>query len=121
MMYREFFGRRKLFCEISPLTHKISVLKCRIIRHIKNLLTRNFATEKNDNLLPYTIYKQSSLIRRKLGNVEENNQIYRNSKVYRNCIDTKTGKLLSKELIKTNHAKVMYDTSDIPLVQETSV
>jgi len=44
---------------------------------------------------------------------EENNQVYRNSKVYRHCIDIKTGNLLSKELIKTNHAKVMYELSYI--------
>lgn len=276
------FNRRILFCEISPLTYKISVIKCRFIRYIKNLLIRNLATEKSKSLLPYTIYKQNSLIRRKLGNVDsalqdnkainlnlatpkvsgviikpnqvfsfwklvgicsikkgykeglmisngntskgigggmcqftnlihwlvlhtplqitehhhhdgidlfpdygrqipfgtgtsivynyldyrfknttditfqmityttedylcgeiradkplnfkyhikvedeffskENTQIYRNSKVYRHCIDTKMGKLLSKELIKTNHAKVMYDLNNIGLVQKESV
>lgn len=276
------FKRRMLFCEISPLTYKISAIKCRFIRYIKNLLIRNLATEKSNNLLPYTIYKQDSLIRRRLGNVDsalqdnkainlnlatpkvsgviikpnqvfsfwklvgtcsikkgykeglmisngstskgigggmcqftnlihwlvlhtplqitehhhhdgidlfpdygrqipfgtgtsivynyldyrfknttditfqlitytteeylcgeiradkplnfkyhikvedeffskENTQVYRNSKVYRHCIDTKTGKLLSKELIKTNHAKVMYDLNNIGLVQEKSV
>jgi len=64
------FKRRILFCEISPLTYKISAIKCRFIRYIKNLLIRNLATEKSNNLLPYTIYKQDSLIRRKLGNVD---------------------------------------------------
>lgn len=276
------FKRRILFCEISPLTYKISVIKCCFIRHIKNLLNRNLAIEKSENLLPYTIYKQNSLIRRKLGNVDpalqdnkainlnlatpkisgviikpnqvfsfwklvgacsikkgykeglmisngsiskgigggmcqftnlihwlvlhtplkitehhhhdgmdlfpdygrqipfgtgtsivynyldyrfknttditfqlityttedylcgeiradkplkfkyhikvedeffskENNQVYRNSKVYRHCIDTKTGNLLLKDLIKTNHAKVMYNLKHIGLVQEESV
>lgn len=62
--------RRKLFCEISPLTYKISVTRCQIIRHIKNLLTKNMATVKSESLLPYKIYKQSSLIRRKLGDVD---------------------------------------------------
>ncbi len=275
------FKRRMLFCEISPVTYKISVKKCCFIRHIKNLLIRNLATEKSDNLLPYTIYKQNSLIRRKLGNVdpylqdnkainlniaapkisgviikpnqvfsfwklvgtcsikkgykeglmisngsilkgigggmcqftnlihwlvlhtplqitehhhhdgidlfpdygrqipfgtgtsivfnyldyrfknttditfqlitytkedylcgeiradkslnfkyhikaeeeffsEEHTQVYRNGKVYRYCIDTKTGKLLSKELIKTNHAKVMYDLNNVDFVQYES-
>lgn len=271
--------RRKLFCEISPITYKISVVKCRTIRHLQNLIIRNYAIKKSRNLLPYTIYKQSSLIRRKLGNVdpilqdnkavnlnistpkvsgiiikpdeifsfwklvgsctikkgykeglmisngsttkgigggmcqftniihwmvlhtpmqiiehhhhdgmdmfpdfgrqipfgtgtsivynyldyrfknttdttfqlityttdeylhgeiradkplkykyhikvedehfsEEDNQIYRNGKVYRYCIDTRTGNMLSKELIKSNHAKVMYDVNSIDLVQE---
>lgn len=270
--------RRKLFCEISPITYKISVVKCRTIRHLQNLIIRNFATKKSKNLLPYTIYKQSSLIRRKLGNVdlilqdnkavnlnistpkvsgviikpneifsfwklvgsctmkkgykeglmisngntikgigggmcqftnlihwmvlhtplqiiehhhhdgmdlfpdfgrqipfgtgtsivynyldyrfknttdttfqlityttdeylhgeiradnplkykyhikvedeyfsEEDNHIYRNGNVFRYCIDTKTGNLLSKELIKSNHAKVMYDVSNIALIR----
>lgn len=62
--------KRKLFCEISPLTYKISVIRCQTMRHIKNLFTRNIATVKTDNLLPYVIYRQSSLIRRKLGNVD---------------------------------------------------
>ena len=62
--------QRKLFCEISPLTYKISVIRCQIMRHIRNLLTGNMATIKSKNLLPYKIYKQSSLIRRKLGDVD---------------------------------------------------
>lgn len=62
--------RHKLFCEISPLTYKISVKKCQIIRHINNLFTRNIAKDKSNNLLPIRIYKQSSLIRRKLSNVD---------------------------------------------------
>lgn len=61
------YKKRKLFfCEISPLTYKISVIKCQHIRHIKNLFTRNLVTIKSDNLLNFIIYKQSSLIRRKL-------------------------------------------------------
>ena len=28
---------RKLFCELSPLTYKLSVIKCILIRAIKNL------------------------------------------------------------------------------------
>lgn len=64
------FKRRKLFCEISPITYKISAMKCRTIRYLQNLTIRNFATEKSDNLLPYSIYKQNSLIRRKLGSVD---------------------------------------------------
>lgn len=70
MEERNMYKSRKLFCEISPLTYKISVIKCQYFRHIKNLFTRNLATIKSDNLLNFTIYKQSSLIRRKLGNVD---------------------------------------------------
>lgn len=62
--------KRKLFCEISPLTYKISVIKCQFMRYIKDLFTRNLTTSKNSKLLPFTIYKQSSLIRRKLGDVD---------------------------------------------------
>jgi len=51
------YKKRKLFCEISPLTYKISVIKCQFIRHIKNLFTRNLATSKNNNLLNFIIYK----------------------------------------------------------------
>lgn len=61
---------RKLFCEISPLTYKISVYKCRIVRTIKDLFSEEkFAKEKSEELLPVSIYKNSSLIRRRLGDV----------------------------------------------------
>lgn len=43
----------------------------------------------------------------------ENNIVYRNNKIIRYCIDKATGKVIRCELIKTNHAKVMYDTSNL--------
>lgn len=45
---------------------------------------------------------------------------YRNSKIYRNCIDKKSGKIVNKELVLDNHSLVMYDSSLIPkeLVRE---
>ncbi len=64
--------KRKLFCEISPFTYKISVLKCRTIKRIKNVLSgQRFAKKKSDERLPVEIYKHSSLIRRTLGNVDK--------------------------------------------------
>lgn len=63
--------KRKLFCEISPLTYKISVEKCILLRHIKNILSNEkLASEKNTEPLSETIYKHNSLIRRRLGNVD---------------------------------------------------
>jgi len=62
--------KRKLFCEISPTTYKISVEKGILLRNIKDLFSNeDFASEKIEDKLPYTIYKHNSLIRRKLGNV----------------------------------------------------
>lgn len=62
---------RKLFCEISPFTYKLSVLKCKTIRYLKDLNNRRkFAREKQDELLPIVINRHNSLIRRKLGNVD---------------------------------------------------
>ena len=62
---------RKLFCEISPLTYKISTLKCRVIRNIQNLFVRrHFSKVKQEELLPIVVYKHKSLIRRKLGNTQ---------------------------------------------------
>jgi len=62
--------RRRLFCEISPFTYKISLLKCRMMRHIYNLLSpKKFAKTKSNELLPVLVYSHKSLIRRKLGNV----------------------------------------------------
>jgi len=61
---------RKLFCEISPLTYKISKEKEIMLRKIKDWLSKEkFTKEKREEKLPYIIYKHNSLIRRKLGNV----------------------------------------------------
>lgn len=62
--------KRKLFCEISPLTYKISMEKEIILRKIKdNFSKERFAIKRQDEKLPYVIYKHNSLIRRRLGNV----------------------------------------------------
>ena len=63
---------RKLFCEISPLTYKISLFKCRTVRKIKDLFGgQSFAKIKQEKeLLPVLVYKHNSLIRRKLGNTQ---------------------------------------------------
>ena len=63
--------KRKLFCEISPFTYQISLLKCRGIRAVFNLLhRREFATVKSSKRLPVVVYRHKSLIRRKLGNAD---------------------------------------------------
>ncbi len=63
--------RRKLFCEISPFTYSVSVLKCRIFRYIKDFLSfSSYAKERQREPLPYLICRHNSLIRRKLGNVD---------------------------------------------------
>lgn len=62
--------KRKLFCEISPITYKISMEKEIFLRNIKDSFSKEkFATEKKEEKLPVIIYKHNSLIRRKLGNV----------------------------------------------------
>ncbi|MBE6886944.1 MAG: vancomycin resistance protein [Ruminococcaceae bacterium] len=63
--------KRKLFCEISPLTYKISVQKCIAVRKVKDTFSKQkFASVKQEELLPIVAYKHTSLIRRKLGNVD---------------------------------------------------
>jgi len=65
------FVPRPLFCELSPLTYKISVMKCIFIRSVKNLISgERIARKKQVKPLPFDIYSHKSLIRRKLGNVE---------------------------------------------------
>ena len=62
--------KRKLFCEINPLTYAISVMKMQLVRHMKNMFSSaKFAKTKSDPL-PILVYKHTSLIRRKLGNVD---------------------------------------------------
>ena len=63
--------KRKLFCEISPLCYRISVVKCCILRRVSDLLSRDrFCRCKSGKLLPHVIYKHKSLIRRQLGDVD---------------------------------------------------
>lgn len=63
--------KRKLFCEISPFTYKMSLLKCRVIRHISNSFCfKKFAVKRSSEVLPVLVYSHKSLIRRKLGNVD---------------------------------------------------
>lgn len=44
----------------------------------------------------------------------EGERCYRVSKIYRNTIDTETGELVKKELIRDNHSEVMFDYDLIP-------
>ncbi|OJU12826.1 MAG: vancomycin resistance protein [Clostridiales bacterium 43-6] len=63
--------KRKLFCEISPLTYRISVYKEQTKRRLKNLLAhQKYAALKSVKPFPVLLYRHNSLIRRKLGNVE---------------------------------------------------
>lgn len=63
--------KRKLFCEISPLTFRISVQKNRLQRIGKDIVSGTaFAMVKQEEKLPVLINKHKSLIRRKLGNVD---------------------------------------------------
>jgi len=62
--------RRKLFCEICPLTYAISLRKMRLIRHTKNILSQAKFAKTIADPLPILAYKHTSLIRRKLGDVD---------------------------------------------------
>lgn len=62
---------RQLFCEISPLTYKISVLKGILFRKIKWFINKKkYVKTFKEDKLPIRIYEHKSLIRRKLGNVD---------------------------------------------------
>ncbi|GFH42004.1 hypothetical protein Hs30E_05550 [Lactococcus hodotermopsidis] len=62
---------RKLFCELNPLTYKISLEKERFKKNLVNTFSNlTFAKTKSQVLLPVVIKKHKSLIRRKLGNVD---------------------------------------------------
>ena len=47
---------------------------------------------------------------------QEADGVYRNGKVYRNKIDPSTGNTLEEKLIRRNHARVMYDTSNLDII-----
>lgn len=46
---------------------------------------------------------------------KEDGIVYRNGKIYRSIVDKRTGNTIKKELIKTNHARVLYDTSNLEI------
>ena len=61
---------RKLFCEISPFTYRLSMEKEILKRHLKDFVHKiRFARERTTDNLPVVIYRHNSLIRRRLGNV----------------------------------------------------
>ena len=63
--------KRKLFCEISPLTYRISTEKGILLRKLQDAASgEHFAQKKSDEPLPYVICTHRSLIRRKLGNTD---------------------------------------------------
>jgi len=63
--------RRTLFCEVSPTTYKISVFKNIVLRDVKDFFSpQEFASTRTDDLLPVLIYRNKSLMRRVLGNVD---------------------------------------------------
>ncbi len=45
--------------------------------------------------------------------------IYRNGQVYRDIIDPATGRCIEKQLIRTNHARVMYECPPSIIIQDT--
>ena len=62
--------KRKLFCEISPFTYRLSMEKEILKRHLKDFFGKTlFARERTASPLPILIYQHKSLIRRRLGNV----------------------------------------------------
>ena len=72
--------KRILFCEISPLTYRISMEKEILKRRLKDRLARTrFAEERVGESLPVVVYRHKSLIRRRLGNV--NMQLQENKAV----------------------------------------
>ncbi len=62
---------RKLFCDINPTTHKISMRKEIMLRHIKNFLSKEkIARTHSKNELPNIVKSHSSILVRKLVGVD---------------------------------------------------
>lgn len=62
---------RKLFCEISPFTYRLSVEKEILKRHLNDCFKSvRFAKQRAQDSLPVVVYRHNSLIRRRLGNVD---------------------------------------------------
>lgn len=50
--------------------------------------------------------------------VEQNGCVYRKGLVFRKITDKNTGSTISRELIRENNAKVMYDTKNLKIIKE---
>ncbi|WP_431229941.1 VanW family protein [Paenarthrobacter nicotinovorans] len=62
---------RRLFCELSPITYRISVHRMILSRKLQDLFSPTvFARRHPEEVLPAVVYRHNSLIRRKLGNVD---------------------------------------------------
>ena len=62
---------RKLFCDICPATYKISVKKEIMLRHIKNILSKEKIAKKHSKEeLPNIVKSHSSILIRKLAGVD---------------------------------------------------
>lgn len=48
----------------------------------------------------------------------QSNQVYRHNEIYRTTVDAASGRLLKRELLKENNAKVMYDTQGLVIREE---
>ena len=64
---------------------------------------------KHPQLYAYHIHSENEFFSK------ENGTIYRNGSVIRETIDKSTGKCIKHETIRNNHAKVMYDTSNLEI------
>ena len=48
--------------------------------------------------------------------VREDGVVYRCGEVYRTMVDKTTGNVLSRELLRRNHARVLYDTAGLEIM-----
>ncbi|MCA5014153.1 MULTISPECIES: VanW family protein [unclassified Enterococcus] len=65
----------------------------------------------NEQAYSYHIHAENEYFSR------ENGDVFRNGQIFRKCIDKRTGNVLEKRLIKNNHARVMYDTSNLTIIE----
>lgn len=50
--------------------------------------------------------------------IRENGIVYREGEVLRECLDKSTGDILTIECIRKNHAKVMYNTDNLEIIEK---
>ena len=48
--------------------------------------------------------------------MREDGVVYRCGEVYRTMVDKTTGNVLSRELLRCNHARVLYDTAGLEIM-----
>ena len=116
-LHKTRFAKERTEDSLPVLVYQHKSLIRRRLGNVNMQLQENKATNLALEPLPHTfhIHAANEYFSRAEGT------IYRNGQVYRDIIDRMTGQRLDSQLIRTNHAKVMYDLPPTAIIKNAVV